>query len=115
MVATLLVGCQSEVDKCVSAEMKAWKVVNDAARKHNEINKAANEKAESHNKKIYEELEKPWNQNYGSLKSDKKISEQDFVPFEALGFKKVDRRLVDETPVEVVEANKRKMCMQIGK
>ena len=37
MMASLIVGCQSEVDKCVTSQMKSWKAVE--SKKENQISK----------------------------------------------------------------------------
>lgn len=118
-IIVFLVGCQSEIDKCVDIEMKAWKVENDVARMHNEKNKMEIEEAENHNKKISEEFKNIAAENHGSSKKTKNDKgeniDDDFVPFASLDFKKVDRKIVDSTPEEVVEAIKRRMCIKILK
>ncbi len=119
LLVVFLVGCQSEIDKCVGGEMKAWKAENDVARKHNEKYKNEIEEAENYNKKIHEQFLKPSNQNYESSKKNKDgkggIIDDDFVPYPSVDLKKVDKKVVDSTPEQVVEATKRRMCIKILK
>lgn len=119
MLAAMIVltGCASEVDKCVNAEMKAWRVERDNAIKHNELHKNEIEEAEAHNKKLNEEIAKAQigKNDYNENSKATYIDEKYLAPISTVGFKNVNRRAVDTTPEEVVEADKRRMCIQLLK
>lgn len=112
----MLVGCKSEIDKCVDAEMKAWRVERSNAIKHNELHKNEIEEAEAHNKQI---KEKYFNPKPEAKPSDgsrlRRIDADDIILFDEINFKAVNKRTVDITPEEVVEADKRRMCIQLLK
>ena len=109
----LLSGCASEVDKCVEAEMKAWKVQNKNNIRENKEVERINAEVKLHNdeaRKYNESLPKC------EARSDLTAIESLIICGERLREIKSFRskKDVDERASEVVEAEFRRNCLRLS-
>ncbi len=123
----ILTACQSEVDKCVIAEMKAWQTTNEINKEYNRINSKYNEDAERYNEeakknndeiseKIIEEVKSAMNEQTG--KSQIKIVPESNLAGsskqkEYMNLRELRMKVVDDRAKEVVEAEFRRACMKL--
>jgi hypothetical protein len=123
----VLAGCSSEVDKCLSAEMKAWRATNDESRRYNKQNEqynrevdVYNEEVKRHNAEINARVASQ--SKNSSDEATGKRSRDGYPIFDLRGshvslghkdFKENKSKPVDERPVEIVEAELRRICMRL--
>ena len=113
VMAVLISSCSSEVDKCVDAELKGWKV-------QNENNIRENKEVEKINAEIRLHNDEVGRYNESLSKCETKA---DLTPIENLimcsdrlkeykSFR--SKKDIDERPSEVVEAEFRRNCLRLS-
>lgn len=118
----MLTGCASEVDKCVEAEMKAWRAQKNAALEINERLKPYNEGVKKYNDEVkaYNDKQPISDATPSMIGKSVKSLEQIDREFEnslyknQKPYKEYILEVIDERPIEVVEAQFRRNCMGLS-
>jgi len=110
----VLNGCASDVDKCVDASMKAWKVENKEAKRFNEENKKYNEEVKKYNEEVKAYNARVPATNSTSYKDGRVLFDLNKAFENHKPYKEYRMKKIDERPLAVVEAEYRQFCMRLS-
>jgi hypothetical protein len=110
---SFVAGCSSEVDKCLNDEMKAWKATNEENRRYNKENEQYNKEVDAYNEEVRKHNDSlpPVDATY--YKDGRKMIDIDKLFENTKKFREQKIKPVDERPIEVVEAELRRICMRL--